>query len=113
MLSIPILKEVSILICILILFLSLSPLSPPTKRSKSNGKISVKYFSFLQLLWILLEEDECNLAEHVDVPKVLGDIFESFIGAIYVDSGKDLLKVWEIVYTLMHKEFGNFYLYTG
>ncbi|XP_033221777.1 endoribonuclease Dicer isoform X2 [Belonocnema kinseyi] len=61
-----------------------------------------------ELLWILLEEDECNLAEHVDVPKVLGDIFESFIGAIYIDSGKDLLKVWQIVYSLMHIEFELF-----
>lgn len=50
------------------------------------------------------------MAEHVDVPKVLGDIFESFIGAIYIDSGKDLLKVWQIVYSLMHIEFGNFFI---
>ncbi|XP_015599757.1 endoribonuclease Dicer isoform X2 [Cephus cinctus] len=61
-----------------------------------------------ELLWVLLEEDECNMAEYVDVPKILGDIFESLIGAIYLDSGKNLLKVWEIVYALMHKEIEAF-----
>ncbi|XP_012287234.1 endoribonuclease Dicer [Orussus abietinus] len=61
-----------------------------------------------ELLWILLEEEECNMAEHVDVPKVLGDIFESVIGAIYLDTGKDLVKVWEIVYALMNKEIETF-----
>ncbi|XP_051160014.1 endoribonuclease Dicer-like [Leptopilina boulardi] len=62
----------------------------------------------VELLWILLEESECNLAEHVDVPKALGDIFESLIGAIYLDSGKDIKKVWEIVFTMMHEEFELF-----
>ncbi|XP_076245317.1 endoribonuclease Dcr-2 [Calliopsis andreniformis] len=61
-----------------------------------------------ELLWILLEEDECNMAEYVDVPKVLGDIFESTIGAIYLDCNKDLVKVWEIIYSLMYKELDEF-----
>ncbi|KAI4478811.1 hypothetical protein M0804_011557 [Polistes exclamans] len=59
-------------------------------------------------LWILLKEDECNMAEYVDVPKVLSDIFESFIAAIYMDTGKDIKKVWEILYALMHKEIDTF-----
>lgn len=58
-------------------------------------------------MWILLEEDECNMAEFVDVPKILGDIFESVVGAIYLDTGKDLAKVWEIVYGLMYKEISE------
>ncbi|XP_043525578.1 endoribonuclease Dicer [Frieseomelitta varia] len=61
-----------------------------------------------ELLWILLEEDECNMAEHVEVPKVLGDIFESTIGAIYLDSNKDLTTVWNIIYSIMHKEIDEF-----
>ncbi|CAL1687755.1 unnamed protein product [Lasius platythorax] len=61
-----------------------------------------------ELLWILLEEEECNLAEYVDVPKVLGDLFESLIGAIYLDTGKNLTKVWEIVYCFIHKEIDKF-----
>lgn len=56
---------------------------------------------------MLVEEDECDVAEYVDVPKVLGDLFESLIGAIYLDNGKNLTKVWEIIYSLMHKEIGN------
>ncbi|XP_025991526.1 endoribonuclease dcr-1 [Solenopsis invicta] len=61
-----------------------------------------------ELLYVLIEEEECNLVEYVDVPKVLGDLFESLIGAIYLDSGKDLVKIWEIIYTLMHKEIDEF-----
>ncbi|XP_072751991.1 endoribonuclease Dicer [Anoplolepis gracilipes] len=60
------------------------------------------------LLYVLLEEEECELAEYVDVPKVLGDLFESLIGAIYLDSGKNLTKVWEIIYSFMHKEIDKF-----
>lgn len=56
---------------------------------------------------MLLEEDDCNIAEYVDVPKALGDIFESLVGAIYLDTGKNLTKVWEIVYSVMHKEIGK------
>jgi len=59
---------------------------------------------------VLLEEDEYNIAEYIDVPKVLGDLFESLIGAIYLDSGKNLMKVWEIIYSLMHKEIGKVYI---
>ncbi|KAK0080172.1 hypothetical protein PV326_008304 [Microctonus aethiopoides] len=61
-----------------------------------------------ELLWILLEEDECNMAEFVDVPKILGDLFESVIGAIYLDSGKNLNIVWEILYSLMYNEINSF-----
>jgi endoribonuclease Dicer len=59
---------------------------------------------------VLLEEDECNVAEYIDVPKVLGDLFESLIGAIYLDSGKNLTKVWKIIYSLMHKEIGKVHI---
>ncbi|KAK0072208.1 hypothetical protein PV325_011740 [Microctonus aethiopoides] len=55
-----------------------------------------------ELLWILLEEDRCNMAEFVDVPKILSDLFESVIGAIYLDSGKNLNIVWEILYSLIN-----------
>lgn len=43
----------------------------------------------------------------IDVPKVLGDIFESLAGAVYLDSGKSLEIVWQTFYRLMHKEIGN------
>lgn len=56
----------------------------------------------------LVEEDEVNIAEAVDVPKALGDVFEALIGAIYLDSGKDLNVTWKIVYNLMKEEIESF-----
>ncbi|EFN79336.1 Endoribonuclease dcr-1 [Harpegnathos saltator] len=61
-----------------------------------------------ELLWVLLEEEDCNIAEYIDVPKVLGDLFETLIGAIYLDSNRNLAKVWEMVYSFMHKEIDEF-----
>jgi endoribonuclease Dicer len=56
---------------------------------------------------LLLEEDEVHMAEAVQVPKVLGDIFESLAGAIYLDSGLDLQEVWRVYYRLMRREIGE------
>lgn len=41
---------------------------------------------------LLMEEKdvECKMAEYVDVPKTLGDVFEALIGGIFLDSGNDL-----------------------
>ncbi|KAG7187562.1 hypothetical protein KM043_018832 [Ampulex compressa] len=61
-----------------------------------------------ELIWVILEEEECNMVEHVDVPKILGDLYESFIGAVYLDCNKNLSKVWEIIYRVMHKEIELF-----
>lgn len=60
------------------------------------------------IIWILVEEDDCNLAETVDIPKPLGDIFESIVGAIYLDTGKNLEEVWNVVYPLMKREIDQF-----
>lgn len=59
-----------------------------------------------ELFWILIEEEDTNIAEAVDVPKVLGDLFESMIGAIYLDSGKNIEVVWNIVYSILEFEIG-------
>lgn len=56
---------------------------------------------------ILLDEEECKIAEAVDVPKVLGDLFESLAGAIYLDSGLNLQEVWRVYYRLMKREIGE------
>jgi dsRNA-specific ribonuclease len=58
---------------------------------------------------LLLEEEEVHMAEAVQVPKVLGDIFESLAGAIYLDSGLDLKEVWRVYYRLMWREIGESY----
>lgn len=57
---------------------------------------------------ILLEEHECKIAETVDVPKALGDLFEALIGAVFIDSGGSFAVVWKVIYTLMKNEIRNF-----
>nr|CAD7399819.1 unnamed protein product [Timema poppensis] len=54
----------------------------------------------------MLTETDPMLAEAIEVPKVLGDVFESIAGAIYLDSNKSLSTVWDIYYHLMKKEIG-------
>jgi dsRNA-specific ribonuclease len=44
----------------------------------------------------LINEVEPPELEMVEVPKVLGDVFESLIGAVYLDTSHDLEKVWEV-----------------
>ncbi|XP_006839608.1 PREDICTED: endoribonuclease Dicer [Chrysochloris asiatica] len=46
------------------------------------------------------EEDE-EKEEDIEVPKAMGDIFESLAGAIYMDSGMSLEAVWRVYYPMM------------
>ena len=62
--------------------------------------------------YYLIEEGESEEAEDVEVPKALGDVFESVAGAIYLDSGMSLNAVWKVYYGMMRKEIGIFYLMT-
>ena len=55
----------------------------------------------------LLEEGETNIAEYVEVPKVLADLFESLAGAVYLDSGLNLEEVWRVYYRLMRNEMAG------
>jgi len=55
----------------------------------------------------LIEEGESEEAEDVEVPKALGDVFESVAGAIYLDSGMSLNAVWKVYYGMMKKEIGK------
>lgn len=55
-----------------------------------------------------LEEEECEEMEDVEVPKALGDIFESVAGAIYLDSNMSLDTVWRVYYSMMKPEIGIF-----
>lgn len=45
----------------------------------------------------LLSEEECDEAEDVEVPKSLGDVFESVAGAIFLDSNMSLDTVWKVI----------------
>lgn len=57
---------------------------------------------------IFINDGDVNSAENIDVPKALGDIFESVVGAIYLDCGMDMHIVWKIVYKIMYKEIDLF-----
>ncbi|XP_077284544.1 endoribonuclease Dcr-1 [Arctopsyche grandis] len=56
----------------------------------------------------LIQEDECEQAEDVEVPKALGDLFESVAGAIFLDSGMSLDAVWKVYHALMQREIEAF-----
>lgn len=49
-----------------------------------------------------------HIAEHVEVPKVLGDLFEALIGAVFLDTNMDLNKTWDVVQKLMWYEIEAF-----
>ena len=55
------------------------------------------------------EEEE----EGIEAPKVLGDIFESVAGAIFLDSGMDLTKTWGVYYRMMKPYIGKFAIATS
>ena len=45
--------------------------------------------------------------EDIEIPKALGDIFESVAGAIYLDSGMSLDVVWRVYYRMMKPQIGT------
>lgn len=52
------------------------------------------------------EEDE-EKEEDIEVPKAMGDIFESLAGAIYMDSSMSLETVWQVYYPMMRPLIGE------
>lgn len=62
----------------------------------------------VSLQYYFMEEDECEAAEDIEVPKALGDVFESVAGAIFLDSGGSLDAVWSVYYTMMCREIEQF-----
>lgn len=70
-----------------------------------NVKISDIIFVFQ---CYLIGEEECEEAEDVEVPKALGDVFESVAGAIFLDSKMSLDAVWRVYYRMMKNEIGMF-----
>nr|AQX45494.1 Dicer-1 [Artemia franciscana] len=71
------------------------------KMQEENGhKISEELY--------YLEEEDADEAEDIEVPKALGDIFESVAGAVYLDSGMKLDEVWRVYYRMMKPEIEAF-----
>lgn len=58
---------------------------------------------------VVLYQGEGEEEEHVEleVPKALGDIFESLAGAIYLDSKMSLDTVWRVYYRIMKPQIGE------
>lgn len=54
-----------------------------------------------------LTEEDCIDVEEIEVPKALGDIFESVAGAIFLDNGLSLDGVWKVYYKLLKPEIGR------
>ncbi|XP_043489190.1 endoribonuclease Dcr-1 isoform X2 [Polistes fuscatus] len=68
---------------------------------EANGhSISEEYY--------LIGGSEFEEAEDIEVPKALGDVFESLAGAIYLDSGMSLDAVWSVYYKIMKSEIELF-----
>lgn len=45
--------------------------------------------------------------ECIEAPKPLGDVFESVAGAIFLDSGLDVQRVWSVCRPMMKKYIGK------
>lgn len=58
---------------------------------------------FVILQFYLISEEECDEAEDVEVPKALGDVFESVAGAIFLDSNMSLDTVWQVFVSVIFK----------
>ncbi|KAF4526429.1 hypothetical protein B566_EDAN015061 [Ephemera danica] len=52
--------------------------------------------------------NDCSEAEDIEVPKALGDVFESVAGAIFLDSGMSLDAVWRTYHAMMAPELELF-----
>ncbi|MCP9259520.1 Endoribonuclease dcr-1 [Dirofilaria immitis] len=59
--------------------------------------------NFNDEMYMVTTEEEIDEGEEedIEVPKAMGDIFESVAGAIYLDSGRSLDIVWRVFYNLM------------
>lgn len=51
---------------------------------------------------------EADIADYVNIPKALGDVFESLLGAVFLDSYHNLELVWNILYKLISEELHDF-----
>ncbi|KRZ54679.1 Endoribonuclease dcr-1, partial [Trichinella nativa] len=70
-------------------------------------KESVNFHNELYMMEEEQDDDEKEtgeFAEHVEVPKPLGDIFESVAGAIFLDSHCSLATVWQVYYNMLAEE---------
>ena len=70
--------------------------------------IGLTYVSFLYLAKLYISLAFQIDTDELEIPKALGDIFESAAGAVYVDSGMSLDAVWTVFKPLMLPLFRHF-----
>jgi len=65
-------------------------------RVKTNfvNKFKAKYYR--EQCNLFIGEGETDNLDDIEVPKALGDVFESVAGAIFLDSGMSLDVVWRV-----------------
>ena len=56
----------------------------------------------------VLESEDSEGCIEVEVPKVLGDLFEAVAGALYVDCGQDINTVWRVYLPILKPSIGEF-----
>ncbi|THD22021.1 Dicer-1 [Fasciola hepatica] len=69
----------------------------PDPTASSNAPQSKNNFNFAH-----------RFSDDVEIPKALGDIFESLAGAIFLDSGMSLDTVWTVFYPLMKERIERY-----
>lgn len=52
--------------------------------------------------------DGHEVAEALNIPKAIGDMFESIVGAVFLDSGLNFTVTWNLIYRLLQKEIEEF-----
>ena len=85
--------------------------NPSLASSISNFVKKYKCQLFKQLGQLInssISEQESTSIDEIDVPKALADIFESLVGAIYIDNGCNLDALWRIIYKMIKPEVGKF-----
>jgi endoribonuclease Dicer len=72
--------------------------------------VDQKYLTIGSYILTQSEEDGDGQSplQQMEVPKILGDVLEALIGAVFLDSGRSLDAVWKIIYGLMEKELNEF-----
>ena len=53
--------------------------------------------------FVIAVESDSGDVQCIEAPKPLGDVFESVAGAIFLDSGLDIIKVWRVYYPMLQK----------
>lgn len=57
---------------------------------------------------LMRADDEVRMGHAIDVPKTLGDVMEALIGAVFLDSGNDMKRTWQVVWHLLGGEVKAF-----